>query len=86
MSLDLPRPWLAELHDSFELIVDPHGRAEVLAEMAFAAHRRRVVDDGELSHMPEFAEAARLWVLQEQEEAWNLGIFCRGPEHARGEG
>ncbi|WP_236410219.1 hypothetical protein [Pseudomonas sp. S31] len=86
MMSGLPKAWLAELDDSFELIVDPDGRAAVLAEMAFAAHRRRDVDDGELSDMLEFVEAARLWGLQEQEEAWHLGIFCREPEPARDEG
>jgi len=71
----LPSAWLAELDDSFELIVDPDGRAAVLAEMAFATRRRGEIDDGQLSDMLEFVEAARYWGLQEQEEAWHLGIF-----------
>ena len=47
--------------------------------MAYAAHRRREIDSGELSEMLEFAEAAREWELLEHEEAWHLGIFQEYP-------
>lgn len=86
MMLGLPQAWLAELNDSFELIVDPDGRAAVLAEMAFAARRRRDVDDDQLSEMLEFVEAGRCWALNEHEEAWELGIFYREPEPVKTEG
>lgn len=65
----LPQAWLAELCDSFELIGDPDGRAAVLAEMAFAAHRRRDVGDAELSDMLEFVAAAKEWALLEIESS-----------------
>ncbi|AVD89673.1 MULTISPECIES: hypothetical protein [Pseudomonas] len=66
MATSLPPAWLAELNDQGALVTDPDGRAAVLCEMAFAAHRRREVDDGELSDMLEFAEAARLWALEHE--------------------
>ena len=65
--LSLPAGWLAELNDQPALIVDPDGRAAVLAELAMAAHRRRDVDDDQLSDMLEFAESARLWAVLEHE-------------------
>ncbi|MBC3421765.1 hypothetical protein [Pseudomonas sp. RW3S2] len=76
MATELPQAWVAELNDSFELIVDPDGRAAVLTEMALAARRRREVGDEELSEMLEFVEAGRLWALNEHEEAWAFGLFC----------
>lgn len=66
MATDLPQAWVAELDDQVALVTDPDGRAAVLCEMAFAAHRRREVDDVELSEMLEFAEAARLWALEHE--------------------
>lgn len=65
----LANAWLAELNDHSELITDPDGRAAVLCEMAYAAHRRREVDSSQLSEMLEFADSARLWALTEHEEA-----------------
>ncbi|MNH08065.1 hypothetical protein D3C79_674700 [compost metagenome] len=69
MATDLPQAWLAELNDQPALIADPDGRAGVLAELATSAHRRGDVDAGQLADMLEFAEAARLWALIEDEEA-----------------
>ncbi len=86
MMLGLPQAWLAELNDSFELIVDPDGRAAVLAEMAFAARRRRDVDDDDLAEMLEVVEAGRLWALNEHEDAWHMGLFYREPEPVKDEG
>jgi hypothetical protein len=60
---------LAELNDQSALIDDPDGRAAVLAELAISAHGRRDVDADQLADMLEFAEAARLWALVEDEEA-----------------
>ncbi|MEB6589594.1 hypothetical protein MXM82_10675 [Pseudomonas asiatica] len=65
MMAGLPQAWLAELDDRFALVADPDGRAAVLNEMAYAARRRREVDDGDLVDMLELAEAARLWALTE---------------------
>ncbi|WP_230684654.1 hypothetical protein [Pseudomonas putida] len=48
-------------------MADPDGRAAVLDEMAYAARRRREVDDGDLVDMLEFVESARLWALDESE-------------------
>lgn len=67
MATDLPQAWVAELDDQVALVEDPDGRAAVLSEMAYAAHRRREIDEGDLVDMLELAEAARLWALQEQE-------------------
>lgn len=67
MATSIPPAWLAELNDQSALVTDPDGRAAVLCEMAFAAHRRQEVGDDELSDMLEFAEAARLWALAGQE-------------------
>lgn len=64
----LPQAWLAELDDRFALVADPDGRAAVLNAMAYAAHRRREVDNGDLVDMLELAEAARLWALDESEK------------------
>lgn len=71
----IPRPWLDELYDGPALVTDPDGRAAVLAEMAYAASRRREVDAGTLSDMLELAEAARTWALLEHEEAWAIGLL-----------
>ncbi|MCL8301410.1 hypothetical protein [Pseudomonas mosselii] len=75
MAIRLPAAWLAELNDHYALVTDPDGRAAVLREMAFAAHRRRDVDSGELPDMLEFADAAREWALLEHEEAFHIGLF-----------
>lgn len=66
--LSLPSGWLAELNDQPALLTDPDGRATVLVELAFSAHRRSDVDADQLADMLEFAEAARLWALIEYEE------------------
>ena len=66
----LPQAWVAELDDQVALLEDPDGRAAVLSEMAYAARRRREVDDGDLVDMLELAEAARLWAVDESE--WDL--------------
>jgi len=63
----LPQAWVAELDDQVALLEDPDGRAAVLSEMAYAARRRREVDDGDLVDMLELAEAARLWAVDESE-------------------
>ena len=67
MATELPQAWLAELNDQVALVADPDGRAAVLSEMAYAGHRRKEVDDGDLVDMLELAEAARLWALDESE-------------------
>lgn len=71
----IPQAWLDELNDQFALITDPEGRAAVLDEMAYAAHRRREVSAESLVDMLELAESARAWALLEHEEAWHLGLF-----------
>ncbi|KIC79568.1 hypothetical protein [Pseudomonas sp. C5pp] len=63
MATELPGAWLAELNDQVALAADPDGRAAVLDEMAYAARRRREVDDGDLVDMLEIVESARLWAL-----------------------
>ncbi|MCX2694341.1 hypothetical protein OO256_25670 [Pseudomonas sp. DCB_CB] len=63
MATELPQAWLAELNDQAALVADPDGRAAVLDEMAYAARRRREVDDGDLVDMLEIVESARLWAL-----------------------
>ncbi|MDN4511443.1 hypothetical protein QYE47_02825 [Pseudomonas sp. 2,4-D] len=63
MMVGLPQAWLAELDDQTALINDPDGRATVLSEMAYAAHRRQEVDEGDLVDMLEIVESARLWAL-----------------------
>ncbi|MCE1007052.1 hypothetical protein [Pseudomonas monteilii] len=63
MATELPPAWLAELNDQVALVADPDGRAAVLDEMAYAALRRREVDDGDLVDMLEIVESARLWAL-----------------------
>lgn len=75
MMAGMPQAWLDELNDQFALITDPDGRAAVLDEMAYAAHRRREVGDDDLVDMLELAESARAWALLEHEEAWHLGLF-----------
>lgn len=70
MATELPQAWLAELNDQVALVADPDGRAAVLDEMAYAARRRREVDDGDLVDMLEIVEAARLWALDESERGW----------------
>lgn len=64
MATELPLAWLAELNDQVALVADPDGRAAVLDEMAYAARRRREVDDGDLVDMLEIVESARLWALE----------------------
>ncbi|ENB9666690.1 hypothetical protein ABJB81_005088 [Pseudomonas putida] len=64
MATELPQAWLAELNDQAALVADPDGRAAVLDEMAYAARRRREVDDGDLVDMLEIVESARLWALE----------------------
>ncbi|WP_137188274.1 hypothetical protein [Pseudomonas asiatica] len=63
MATELPQAWLVELNDQVALVADPDGRAAVLDEMAYAARRRREVDDGDLVDMLEIVESARLWAL-----------------------
>ncbi|MNR62851.1 hypothetical protein D3C85_1849830 [compost metagenome] len=58
---------MAELSDQVALVADPDGRAAVLDEMAYAARRRREVDDGDLVDMLEIVESARQWALDESE-------------------
>ncbi|MCE0966331.1 hypothetical protein [Pseudomonas sp. NMI4491_12] len=64
MATELPQAWLAELNDQVALVADPDGRAAVLDEMAYAARRRREVDDGDMVDMLEIVESARLWALE----------------------
>lgn len=75
MATDLPQAWMAELEDQFALVTDPDGRAAVLSEMAYAAHRRREVSAESLVDMLEIAEAARYWALLEHEDAFHIGLF-----------
>ncbi len=70
MATELPQAWLVELNDQVALVADPDGRAAVLDEMAYAARRRREVDDGDLVDMLEIVESARLWALDESERGW----------------
>ncbi|MNG87281.1 hypothetical protein D3C71_1899620 [compost metagenome] len=49
--LSLPSAWLAELNDQPALLTDPDGRAAVLVELAFSAHRRSDVDEDQLADM-----------------------------------
>lgn len=67
MATDLPQAWVAELDDQVALVEDPDGRAAVLSEMAYAAHRRQEIGEDDLVDMLELAEAARLWALQGKE-------------------
>nr|WP_259139457.1 hypothetical protein [Pseudomonas putida] len=71
----LPRAWLDELNDQCALATDPDSRAAVLSEMAMAAHRRGEVDADQLCEMLEFAEAARLYGLNEIDDAYAMGLF-----------
>ena len=81
----LPKGWLVELGDQAALITDPDGRAAVLSEMAYAAHRRRDINDNDLVDMLELAEAGRMWALMEHEEAWAIGLFGDyDPDHYGG--
>ncbi|ENY79689.1 hypothetical protein C206_00980 [Pseudomonas putida TRO1] len=75
MMAGIPQAWIDELNDQFSLVTDPDGRAAVLDEMAYAAHRRREVSSENLVDMLELSEAARLWALTEHEEAWAIGLF-----------
>ena len=75
MMAGIPQAWLDELNDRFALVTDPEGRAAVLDEMAYAAHRRREVGDENLVDMLELTESARAWALLEHEEAWHIGLF-----------
>lgn len=70
MMVGIPQAWVAELDDQTALITDSDGRAAVLSEMAYAAHRRQEVDDGDLVDMLEIVESARLWALDESERGW----------------
>lgn len=79
-----PQAWAAELDDQTALVTDPDGRAAVLSEMAYAARRRRDIDDDALVDMLELAEAARMWALMEHEEAWALGLFGNYPQDHSG--
>jgi len=63
MMAGIPQAWVAELDDQTALLTDPDGRAAVLSEMAYAAHRRQEVDEGDLVDMLEIVESARLWAL-----------------------
>ncbi|BBR53538.1 hypothetical protein WP4W18C03_18650 [Pseudomonas putida] len=63
MATELPQAWVAELDDQVALAEDPDGRAAVLSEMAYAAHRRQEIDEGDLVDMLELVESARLWAL-----------------------
>jgi hypothetical protein len=63
MMVGIPQAWLDELNDEFALVTDPEGRAAVLDEMAYAAHRRREVSAEDLVDMLELSEAARAWGL-----------------------
>ena len=56
-------------------MADPDGRAAVLDEMAYAAHRRREVSAENLVDMLELSEAARAWGLTEFELAYHIGLF-----------
>ena len=58
----------AERH--IALVADPDERAAVLSENAYAARRRREIDDGDLVDMLEIVESARLWALDESEMGW----------------
>ena len=82
MMAGIPKAWLDELNDQFSLVTDPDGRAAVLDEMAYAAHRRHEVNSENLVDMLELSEAARLWALTEHEEAWAIGLFV-GSEPAQ---
>ncbi|WP_060498288.1 hypothetical protein [Pseudomonas sp. NBRC 111133] len=75
MMAGIPQAWLDELNDQFALITDPDGRAAVLDEMAYAAHRRREVSAENLVDMLGLSEASRYWALMEHEEAWAIGLF-----------
>ena len=76
----IPQAWALELDDKTALVTDPDARAAVLSEMAYAARRRRDIDDDTLVDMLELAEAARMWALMEHEEAWALGLFGDYPQ------
>jgi len=75
MMAGLPQGWLAELNDEGALFDDPDGRAAVLSEMAFAAHRRGEVDTYQLSDMLEFVESGRYHALNEIEDWYAIGLF-----------
>ncbi|WP_060515602.1 hypothetical protein [Pseudomonas sp. NBRC 111132] len=75
MMAGIPQAWLDELNDQFALVTDPDGRAAVLDEMAYAAHRRREVSSEDLVDMLELSEAARAWGLMELDEAFHIGLF-----------
>lgn len=75
MATELPQAWLDELNDQFALVTDPEGRAAVLDEMAYAAHRRGDVSADCLVDMLELSEAAKSWALVEIDEAYHIGLF-----------
>ncbi|WP_442793855.1 hypothetical protein [Pseudomonas sp. KCA11] len=70
MMAGLPQPWVSELDDQAALLEDPDGRPAVLSEMAYAARRRREVDDEDVVDMLEIVETARLWALAESWRVW----------------
>lgn len=82
MATELPQAWLAEVSDQVALVADPDGRAAVLDEMAYAARRRREVDDGDLADMLEIVESARLWALDESEYGMEWNEVGRTPEES----
>lgn len=75
MMAGIPQAWMDELNDRFALVTDPEGRAAVLDEMAYAAHRRREVSDENLVDMLELSEAGKEWGLVEVDEAYHIGLF-----------
>lgn len=55
-------------------MADPGGRAACLSEMAYAARRRREIDEGDLVDTLELAEAAGLWTLEHDHSGGTLGV------------
>nr|WP_085664739.1 hypothetical protein [Pseudomonas sp. B5(2017)] len=68
---------MAELNDQAAPVTDPDGRAAVLDEMAYAARRRREVDDDDLVDIVEIVESARLWALDESDRGWGVSAERR---------
>ena len=67
--------WQALIKQRFDLVTDPEGHWRKLVDLAMLAHKRRQVCSGELSEMLELADAAKLWVLIEWEEAEAIGLL-----------
>ena len=87
MKLPYPKDWIAELGDRMELINDPDARAAALRDLAYACYRGREVTSDQISDMLELIDAARWWALNEQEEAWALGVLLvEGFEEKQGLG